>query len=387
MTRRKRILSIVAAFIAVALLSLALVLSHNSACGAPPALAEGAQRMKAVIYRCYGPSEVLQVEEIAKPVPEDDQVLVKVHAAAMNPLDWHYMRGTPYFMRLTAGLGTPNDSRMGVDFAGTVEAVGKSVTRFKPGDEVFGGRGGAFGEYVAVRAHRALMIKPANVTFEQAAAVPVAAITALQGLRDHGAIKPGHKVLINGASGGVGTFAVQIAKHLGAEVTGVCSTRNVELVRSLGADHVIDYTQQDFTQGGEQYDVILDNVGNRSLSEYRRVLKPDGKLLINSGGGPADDPWIGPMGRPLKAAVLSPFVSEQLFMFLAELNQKDLEILSGLMQSGKLTSVIDRRYPLGEIRAAMEYIESGRARGKVIVKVIEEGATARAENTSAGFIK
>ena len=367
MTRRNRALVVVFTVVALGVVSLALALSHNSPCGAPGSQSVDKTRMKAVVARCYGAPDVLTLEEIAKPTAADNEVLVKVHAAALNPLDWHYMRGSPYIMRLSAGLGTPKDTRVGVDFAGTVEAVGKNVTRFKPGDEVFGGKSGALAEYVAVREDRALVGKPANLTFEQAASIPIAAITALQGLRDKGRIQPGHRVLINGASGGVGTFAVQIAKSFGADVTGVCSTRNVELVRSLGADHVIDYTQKDFTQSGQLYDLILDNVGNHSFFEYRRVLKPNGRLVIV--GGPKGDPFLGPLAQLIKAKILSPFVSQELAMFFAELNKEDLEIISGLTQAGKVTPVIDRRYKLSEVPAAMRYLEAGRARGKVIVSL------------------
>jgi NADPH:quinone reductase-like Zn-dependent oxidoreductase len=269
-------------------------------------------------------------------------------------------------MRLTSGIGSPNDQRVGVDFAGTVEAVGKSVTRFKPGDQVFGGADGAVAEYVVVRESRGVALKPANVSFEQAGSVGVAAVTALQGLRDKGGIKAGQKVLINGASGGVGTFAVQIAKHFGAEVTGVCSTRNVELVRSLGADHVIDYSQQDFTQSAERYDLILDNVANRSLSDLRRVLTPTGTLVIVGG---AKGNWIGPLVPPLKAALLAPFVDQKMGMFIARLEPNDMQLLGELMQSGEVTPVIDRRYVLSEVSKAMEYLEGGRARGKVVVSL------------------
>lgn len=366
MKLRYRVLGIVSMLVALALVSLALALSHDSPCSAPAALPADTTRMKAIVYRCYGSPEVLSFEEIARPTAADNEVLVKVHAAALNPLDWHYMRGTPYIMRTSSGLGAPEDIRMGVDFAGTVEAVGKNVTRFKPGDAVFGGKSGALAEYVTVREDRALVLKPDNVTFEQAAAVPIAAITALQALRDKGQIQPGHRVLINGASGGVGTFAVQIARSFGADVTGVCSTRNLDLVRSIGADHVIDYTQEDFTQGGQRYDLILDNVGNHSLSQYRRVLKPNGTLVIV--GGQKGD-WIGPMAGPIKASLLAPFVSEKLVMILAELNQPDLQVLSDLMRTGKVTPVIDRRYTLSEVPTAIGYLEEGRARGKVIVSV------------------
>ncbi|MDB6088358.1 MAG: Alcohol dehydrogenase zinc-binding domain protein [Gammaproteobacteria bacterium] len=365
MTRRYRALVVVLTLVALVLVSLALALSHNSPCGAPVSLHGDVPRMKAIVSRCYGSPEVLTLEELVKPVAADNEVLVKVHAAAVNPLDWHYMRGTPYIMRLSVGLGTPKDTRVGVDFAGTVEAVGRNVTRFKPGDEVFGGKNGALAEYVTVREDRALARKPPNLTFEQAASVPVAAVTALQALRDKGRIQPGQKVLINGASGGVGTFAVQIAKSFGADVTGVCSTRNVELVRSIGADHVIDYTREDFTQNGQRYDLILDNVGNHSFSEYRRVMKPKGTFVIV--GGPTGDPWIGPLVQPIKAGMLSPFVSQEFVMFLAELNRKDLEFLSGLLQAGKVTPVIDRRYSLSEVPAAIRYLEEGRARGKVVI--------------------
>jgi NADPH:quinone reductase-like Zn-dependent oxidoreductase len=290
-----------------------------------------------------------------------------VQAASVNPLDWHYMRGKPYVMRGSAGLGAPDDIRLGVDFAGTVEAVGKNVTQFKPGDEVFGGADGAFAQYVSVREKGALAIKPTNVSFEQAAAVPVAAITALQALRDKGKIKPGQQVLVNGASGGVGTFAVQIAKSFGAEVTGVCSTRNLTMVKSIGADHVIDYTQEDFTQGSQRYDLIIDNVGTHSLADYRRVLKPRGALVMV--GGPSDGAWLGPLSASLKAMLVAPFVSEKLIFIFAQLKQADLQQLRDLMQSGKLTSVIDRRYKLSETAEAIRYLETGHARGKVVITV------------------
>jgi NADPH:quinone reductase-like Zn-dependent oxidoreductase len=365
MTLRNRILTGILVLATLALASLAFAFSHNSPCGAPETLPDGVMRMEAVVQRCYGSVDALRLEEIAKPVAADNEVLVKVHAAAINPLDWHYMTGTPYIMRLSSGLGAPEDPRMGVDFAGTVEAVGKDVKRFKPGDEVFGGRGGALAEYVTVREDRALALKPANVSFEQAAAIPVAAITALQGLRDKGRLQPGQKVLINGASGGVGTFAVQIAKSFGAEVTGVCSTRNVDMVRSIGADHVIDYTREDFTEGAQRYDLILDNVGNHSLLDARRALKPGGILVMV--GGPKRDPWLGPISRLMHAAVLSPFVDEEMVKFFADLNQDDLNVLGDLVRAGKVTPVIDRRYALSEVPEAIRYLGTGRARGKVVV--------------------
>ncbi|MFC3814845.1 NAD(P)-dependent alcohol dehydrogenase [Lysobacter sp. GCM10012299] len=339
----------------------------DNACSEPAAAL--ARPMKAVTYCDYGTAETLRYGDVEKPVPADDEVLVHVRNAAANPLDWHYMRGTPYLMRMGTGLRRPETIRLGVDFAGTVEAVGKGVTRFKPGEEVFGGRTGAFAEYVVVKQDRAIVAKPANLSFEQAAGVGVAAITALQGLRDGGKLKAGQTVLINGASGGVGTFAVQIAKTMGANVTGVCSTRNVELVRSLGADQVIDYKTSDYTQGDQEYDVILDNVGNRSLSENRRVLKPDGHYVLIGGGGPDDGRWIGPMIKPVGAAVTSWFVPQHMGMVLADLNQKDLTVLADLMAAGKVTPVIDRIYPLAELPDAIRYLESGRARGKVVITV------------------
>src|SRR5881275_1786812 len=324
-------------------------------------------KMKAIVYCDYGVAN-LKLAEIAKPTLTDDQILVKVHAASVNPLDWHFIEGTPKIMRaLGVGLRKPKDPRLGVDFAGTVETVGKNVTQFKAGDEVFGGRDGAFAEYVCPRADRAVALKPANITFEQAASVNIAGITALQAVRDKGKVQPGQKVLINGASGGVGTFAVQIAKSFGAEVTGVCSTRNVDLVRSLGADHVIDYTKEDFAKGDQRYDVILDNVPNHSLSECRRVLNPNGKYVMIGGGGPNDSRWVGPFGRVIAALVVSPFVSQEMGMMMADANQKDLTILGDLMQSGKVKPVIDRTYKLSEVPDAIRYVEQGHARGKVVI--------------------
>ena len=326
--------------------------------------------MKAIVYCNYGLRN-LKLEDVEKPVPNDDQVLVKVRAATVNPYDWHFVEGTPKIMRaMGVGLRKPKDTRLGVDFAGTVEAVGKNVTQFKPGDEVFGGRGGAFGEYVCPRATRAVALKPSNVTFEQAASVNIAGITALQALRDKGKVQPGQKVLINGASGGVGTFAVQIAKSLGADVTGVCSTRNVDLVQSLGADHVIDYTKEDFTKGAERYDVMLDNVGNHSLSECRGVLTPNGKYVLIGGGGANEQGFLGGLGKALWAMVFSKFVNQQMGMMMADANGKDLTILADMMESGKLKPVIDRTYKsLAEIPDAIRYLEQGHARGKVVITV------------------
>jgi NADPH:quinone reductase-like Zn-dependent oxidoreductase len=366
MRLRNRILCIFAIVVVLAVTSLAVALSYERPCSAPAALPVGSESMKGLVARCYGAADVLALEQVAKPTPSDQQLLVKVHAAALNPVDWHSMRGSPYLMRLGSGLGAPKDPRVGVDFAGTVEAVGKNVTLFKPGDAVFGGVTGAVAEYLVISERRAVALKPANVSFEEAGSVGVAAVTALQGLRDQGGIKAGHKVLINGASGGVGTFAVQIAKHFGAEVTGVCSTRNVELVRSLGADRVVDYTKEDFAEGSERYDIILDNVGNRSLSDLRSVLKPNGALVIV--GGPKGN-WLGPLSGVIKASVVEPFVDQKLGFFIAQLEQDDLKFLGELMQAGKVKAVIDRRYSLSEAAKAMEYLEAGRARGKVVLSL------------------
>ena len=353
-------------FLGVAILSLGFVLSHSDSCPPASPVSADTDLMKAVTYRCYGPTDVLEFTAIEKPSPVDNEVLIKVAAASVNPLDWHFMRGEPYLMRLMSGLGAPEATGIGVDFAGTVAAVGSDVTRFKPGDEVFGGADGAFAEYVTIGESGALALKPANVSFEQAASVPIAALTALQALRDTGKLQPGQKVLINGASGGVGTFAVQIAKSLGAEVTGVCSTRNVDMVRSLGADYVLDYTKEDYTEIGKQYDLIVDMVSNHSLSENRRALTPEGTLVI-VGGGKGN--WLGPMMGPIKALLYSPFVGQNFIMILAKLRSDDLVILADLMQKGEVTPVIDRRYQLSEVPAALQYSEQGHARGKIIINM------------------
>ncbi len=320
--------------------------------------------MRAIVYTEYGPPDVLQFTEVAKPTSKDDEVLIRIRAASVNPLDWHYMRGTPYLLRIQSGLRKPKATRLGLDVAGQVEAVGKNVTQFQPGDEVFGACKGAFAEYVCA-SERALVLKPANVTFEQAAAVPVAALSALQSLRDKGQIRRGQKILINGAAGGVGTFAVQIAKVFGADVTGVCGTRNVDMVRSIGADHVIDYTQEDFTKNGQRYDLILEMIGNHSLSDRRRALTPEGTLVLV--GGTDKGRWLGPLAGALKAVVLSRFVSQKLRLFLAHLNKADLIIMQELLEAGKVASVIDRSYPLSDVPEAIRYLEEGHARGKVVI--------------------
>jgi NADPH:quinone reductase-like Zn-dependent oxidoreductase len=330
--------------------------------------------MKAIVQDKYGsPNNVLELQDIDKPVVKDDEVLVRVHAAAVNISDWIPVRGVPYIMRMMLGLRKPKNSVPGEDIAGKVEAVGKNVKQLQPGDEVFGWCKGGFAEY-ACAGEDNFVPKPANLTFEQAAAVGVSAVTALQALRDQGKVQPGQKVLINGASGGVGTFAVQIAKAFGADVTGVCSTRNVDMVRSIGADQVIDYTQEDFTQSGQRYDLILDNVANHSLSDFRCALTPKGTLLPN-GGGHSSGRWIGPLGSVIKALVLSLFVRQQGRPFLSLPNKEDLATLKELIESGKVTPVIDRTYPLSETPEAIGYVGEGHAQGKVVITLEHNNET------------
>ena len=326
--------------------------------------------MKAMANMKYGPPDVLELAEVERPTPKDNEVLLKVHATSVNPADWHILRGDPYVSRLQLGLREPKDKVLGCDVAGRVETVGENVTMLRPGDEVFGSpfmHGfGAFAEHLGI-SEDLLAPKPANLSFEQAAAVPLAASTALQGLRDHGRIEPGHKVLIVGASGGVGTFAVQIAKSFDAEVTGVCSTRNVEMVRTLGADHVIDYTKEDFAQSGRRYDLIFQLAGTLSPSECRVALTPKGILVLSS--GESDGRWIGPIGRIIKALVLSPFVSQKMLSFTVKPNKEDLLFLRQLIEGGKLAPVIDRTYPLAEVPEAIRYMETGHAQGKVVITI------------------
>ena len=324
--------------------------------------------MKAIVYDAYGSPDVLRLEQIERPVPANDEALVRVRAAGLNPYDWHFVRGLPYPMRLLTGLGKPRKAMiLGSDMAGQVEAVGSDVTGLKPGDDVFAEVGsGSCAEYLSVPESK-LGLKPPNVSYEQAAAVPMAAQTALIGLRDLADVQPGQKVLINGASGGVGTFAVQIAVALGAGVTGVCSGRNADLVRSIGAAHVIDYTRQDFTRGKERYDVILDCVGNHSLSACRRAMTPRG-FYGTPGGGKGK--WFGPMAQQLKCALLSPFVSQRLAPVNDKPNQ-DLPFLIGLIEAGAVTPVVDKTYPLSDAAEAMRYLESGRVRGKLVISVEE----------------
>jgi NADPH:quinone reductase-like Zn-dependent oxidoreductase len=323
--------------------------------------------MKAAVRDRYGSPDVVEVREIDKPDATDDEVLVRVRAASVNPADWYTLSGTPYVARMQVGLRTPKSDRLGVDFAGQVEAVGKNVTQFRPGDEVFGGRDGAFAEYVCVREDRAVVLKPANLTFEQAAAVPVAALTALQGLRDKGQTQPGQKVLINGASGGVGTFAVQVAKALGAEVTGVCSTGNVDRVRSLGADHVIDYTHEDFTLSDRRYDLLFDVAGSRSWSACRRVLDAQATLVIV--GAPKGNRLMGPLSHIVKVRLAALRGSQKAVFFIAKFNKPDLVVLQELLEAGKVTPVVDRRYELSEIADAFRYLGEGHAQGKVVLTV------------------
>src|SRR5438093_5338812 len=323
--------------------------------------------MKAIVYCEYGSPEVLKFEDVEKPVPNDDQVLIKVRAASLNFIDPGLMRA-PWPLRLMSGLRKPEKTMLGNDLAGQVEAVGKNVTLFKVGDEVFGVGRPTLAQYACTR-ERGLVIKPANVTFEQAGCVAWAGFTALQGLRQ-GNIRPGQKVLINGATGGVGTFAVQIAKSLGADVTAVCSTGKVDLVRSIGADHVIDYTKEDFTKGDQHYDVILDNVGNHSLSEYRRLLTPKGIYVLIGGGGVNEQGFLGGLAKALKAAFFSKFVSQKMGMMMADPSTKDLTLLADMVQSGKIKPVIDRTYEsLSQIPDAIRYVEEGHARGKVVITV------------------
>ncbi len=330
--------------------------------------------MKAIVQNGYGsPDDVLELKEIDKPVLKDDDVLVRVHAASIHVGDWVAVRGVPYVMRPVTGLLGPRNSVPGDDIAGKVAAVGENVKQLRPGDEVFGWCKGALAEYASANEDN-FALKPANVTFEQAAAVGTSAFAALQAIRDQGKVQPGQKVLINGATGGVGTFSVQIAKAFGADVTGVCSTRNVDLVRSIGADHVIDYTQEDFTQGGQRYDFILDNVANHSLSDLRRALTPQGTLQPN-GGGHSSGRWIGPMGSVVKALVLSLFVGQQKRPFISLPNKKDLATLGELVESGKVTPVIDRTYPLSETAEAIAYLGQGHARGKIVITVVHNNQT------------
>ena len=361
-----RILVAIVGLVAVGVLVLAMLISRTSECPPPAANTVEDPAFAAVTYRCYGSPDNLVFEQQEVPVPEGNEVLVRVRAASVNPLDWHYMRGSPYLMRLGTGLGAPKNHRMGVDFAGVVEAVGADVTSFRPGDRVVGGANGAFAEYVLVDIVSNIVPLPDGVSFEQAAALPIAAVTALQALRDKGRVQAGDKVLINGASGGVGTFAVQIAKTLGAEVHGVCSTRNIELVTSLGADRVLDYPQENYTESGEAYDVIVDMVGNHSMGRNRGVLKPEGRLVIV--GGPKGN-WIAPLIRPAGVVLQSLFAKQELLLILAELRRDDLVELASMVATGQVQPVIDYEFPFAETADAVRYSETGRARGKILIDI------------------
>jgi NADPH:quinone reductase-like Zn-dependent oxidoreductase len=322
--------------------------------------------MKAIVQERYGTADVLELEDIDKPEIGDDDVLVRVLAASAAIGDWHIMTGSPYLGRMAFGLRAPKARVRGTDVAGRVEAVGKDVIRFQPGDEVFGTCNGSFAEYAIARKDK-IAPKPANLTFEQAATVPTSASTALQALRDKGMVQSGQKVLIIGAAGGVGSFAVQIAKALGAHVTGVCSTTKVDLVRSIGADDVIDYTRDDFADGAHRYDLILDIAGNRSVSHLRRALAPRGTLVIV--GGEGGGRWFGGIDRQLRAQLLSPLVRQRLGTFIAKQNGEDLVALKDLIEAGKVTPVIDKRYPLSEVPEAIRHLEEGHAQGKVVITV------------------
>jgi NADPH:quinone reductase-like Zn-dependent oxidoreductase len=327
---------------------------------------DGAEHMmKAIVHDGYGSPDVLELREIDEPEVGDDDVLVRVHAASVNPADWYGMTGTPRLARAQMGLRKPRSNRPGIDFAGVVATVGGNVSRFKPGDEVFGGATGTLAEYVCLPQDKALVLKPANLSFEQAAAVPVAGLTALQGLRDKGRMRPGQTVVINGASGGVGTFAVQIAKSFGADVTGVCSTRNVDMVRSLGADQVIDYTQADFTRSGRRYDLMLDVAGSRSWSECRRILNPKATLVLV--GAPKGNRVLGPLSHVIKVRLASLRASQRVTFFIAKLNSEDLAVVQELLAAGKVTPVVERSYALSEAADAFRYLGEGHAQGKIIV--------------------
>ncbi|HVE76153.1 MAG TPA: NAD(P)-dependent alcohol dehydrogenase [Actinomycetota bacterium] len=322
--------------------------------------------MKALVHDRFGSTDVLEIRDIEPPVPTANTVLVRVVASSVNPADWYSMTGRPYIARPMVGLRKPKDIRLGTDFAGTVESTGPGVTEFNPGDEVYGMRTGALAEFITISETR-LALKPANLSFEEAAAIPVAAVTALQALRDHGKVQHGQHVLINGASGGVGTFTVQIAKALGAEVTGVCSSRNVDLVRSLGADHVVDYTKQDFTSGGGPYDLMIDNTGSKPFSKFRKVLSAGATIVLV--GGPKKSRLLGPLTHIVRTRAAAARKSQDVVFFIAKVDKNDLNQLSELMEEGTVKAVIDRTYTLNDAREAFEYLGEGHAKGKVIVRI------------------
>lgn len=362
----KKVLLGFLAVIVLAVGALGAVMSYTASCPDAPPIAAGIETMKAIRGRCYGSPDVLTFEDVEKPAPGPDEILVRVKAAGVNPLDYHFMRGTPYFLRLMSGIGSPDDPRAGVDFAGVVEAVGAEVTRFVPGDEVFGGANGAFAEYLTVPATRAVAKKPGNVSFEQAAGVAIAGTTALQALQDKGRLEAGQDVLINGASGGVGTFAVQIAKAKGANVSGVCSTRNVAMVESIGADRVFDYKREDYIRADARFDLIVDMVGNHTPSTNVDVLKEGGRLVLV--GGPKGN-WIAPLKRPLQAVVAGWFADQEITPLFATMSREHMQVLADMMRDGRLVTVVDRTYSLEDVPEAIRYSESGRARGKIIITI------------------
>ena len=367
MKLRYKILNGVSGVIALGVAALMLTVSHDSPCSPAPALAAGVESMNAVTIRCYGVPRAAQFARVEKPKPGAGQILIKVRASSVNPAEWYGVSGQPYLVRLMAGIGAPKDTRSGFDVAGVVEAVGADVKLFKPGDEVFGGAWGAYAQYAIAREQGGIIRKPAELGFEEAAAIPIAAITALQGLRDQGGLAAGKKVLVNGASGGVGTYAVQIAKAFGAEVTGVCSTRNVAMVSALGADHVVDYTKDNFTKSDARYDIILDNVGSQDFADMAHVMAPGGVIVVV--GGSKKGPFLGPIKRIAWSRLAQPFMDARIRFYLAEVKKADLELLANLARDGKLRSVIDRRYPLDQTGAALAYLGEGHARGKVVITV------------------
>ena len=365
----KAVVKIVALLLIVCVVALAMAIGYSKDCPESSVLPSGTESFTAVTYGCYGPPEVLELTQIEKPVPAPEQILVKVHSAGVNPLDWHYMRGSPYIMRLSSGLGSPSSTRLGVDFAGTVEAVGANVTRYKPGDAIFGGANGAFAQYLTVKETGAIALKPLNISFAQASTVGIAGITALQALKDKGQLQAGQKVLVNGASGGVGTFAVQIARAMGAEVTGVSSQRNHALLRSLGASHTIDYKQESYIEGSQRYDLIVDNIGNHSPRENSQVLTPNGRLVMVGG---ASGDWVGPLKNPLLAMVQSPMIDQEVILLMAQLSAEALAELADLMRSGDVTPAVSRTFPLEAIADAIALSESGRARGKIAIEILQD---------------
>ena len=340
--------------------------------------------MQAAVYHRYGPPECLELAEIEKPIPADDQVVVRVCSASVNPYDWHFLYGTPLFIRLFTGLLHPKSPRLGADVSGQVESISSRVTRFKPGDLVFGTCQGAFAQF-ACAPEKNLALKPECLTFEQAASLPIAGVTALQALRDSARLQPGQSILINGAAGGVGTFAVQIARHMGAVVTGVCSTRNVGFVQSIGAHSAIDYTREDFTHSGFHYDAILDLVGNHSLSDLRRALLPRGVLVPCGGGGP-DRSSVALLTSLLGQAICAPFISQRIAGILARINPDDLDYLAGVVEAGYVKPVFDREFPLRETAAAIRYLEQGHARGKVMISVSGPKSAERTNGTLVGAL-